>query len=196
MSGKLFSLDEGLLMGDPSVMYLSEGFWISLYPLIPERPFPLLTNIVLLSCPARYQLKAFRNSFLTGINDKQMDVIRGGNVIEHTKDVSFSGLKKPISPTLPVFVKFKEKLLFMAPMCYMPNATWDVMPVCSCHKDEPWGKKINTDYKNFDLSTKISEYLNLFNIISTGHFASTGNLLCQDSFLGWPFGCRKGTFKG
>ncbi len=108
----------------------------------PERPFPLLTDILFLSCPARNQLKAFRNSFFTGVNDKQVDVIRSGNIIEHTKAVSFSGLKKPISPAPSVFVKFKEKLLFMAPMCYMPNATWDVMPVCSRHKDEPWRKGV------------------------------------------------------
>ncbi len=102
-------------------------------PVFPERPLPLLANIVLLSSSPCYQLQAFRDNLLASIDNKQMNMIRCDDVIKNTETVPLFCLIKPMASTLSIFFKFKKELLLMASMGNVPNTTQNVVSVGSWH---------------------------------------------------------------
>jgi hypothetical protein len=63
------------------------------------------------------------------IIDRQMDVIRSHHVIQHTQAKPFSGLKKPIDPSLTITSKLQEKLPLVTTMRQVPDLSSQIMPV-------------------------------------------------------------------
>jgi hypothetical protein len=56
-----------------------------------------------------------------------MDVVRGDDVVENTEPIASSGFKQPETPMTTVFCKFKQELLLMAAMRYVPYvARWKI----------------------------------------------------------------------
>ncbi len=44
-------------------------------------------------------------------------------------------LASPVTPTLFVLVKFKKKFLLITSMCNAPDVAWNIVSVCSWHKE-------------------------------------------------------------
>jgi hypothetical protein len=63
--------------------------------------------------------------------DKQMDMVCGDDIIENTEAISFLGLIKPVMPAISVFVKIEEKLLSLASMGNVPDASGEIMSMSS-----------------------------------------------------------------
>jgi len=78
-------------------------------PVFPVRTLTVLSAVEFLCCFSSYQLKTLRNNFFVSIFHQQMDMIRSD----------------------------KEKLLFMATMCNMPNLSWNMMPIGSGYPGFP-----------------------------------------------------------
>jgi hypothetical protein len=62
-----------------------------------------------------------------------VDVIGGDCVVQYRQTVSTSCFVKPVDPTFSISGKFKQKLLFVATMRYVPYVTKQHVPVCSWH---------------------------------------------------------------
>ena len=67
------------------------------------------------------------------VHDQQVNVIRGGGVIENVQAITLLGFEQPIQPTFPVSGKFEKKFFLVAPMCDVPDLSRNMMPIRSCH---------------------------------------------------------------
>jgi hypothetical protein len=103
-------------------------------PVLPKCSFSFLAGIEFLGGPAGYQLKTLGNNIFAGVDNQQVDMVRGDGIVENTKTVPFLCLKKPVEPSLPVFLKFQQKFLFMTSVRYVPGTTGKIMPVGSWHE--------------------------------------------------------------
>jgi hypothetical protein len=65
----------------------------SMITIFPESTFSLFSLVIFLSSSAGYQLNTFGNNIFFGIDDKEVNVIRGDNVIENAQAIAFFSSK-------------------------------------------------------------------------------------------------------
>ena len=79
-----------------------------------EGPVPPFPFIVFLGHPSGDQLHALSNHVLACVLNKQMNMVRCDNIIEHTKSKALLGFEQPMKITAPVLCKLEEKFSLMA----------------------------------------------------------------------------------
>jgi hypothetical protein len=80
--------------------------------IFPEGPVPPFPSIVFLGHPSGDQLHALSNHVLACVFNKQMNMVRCDNVIEHTKSRALLGFEQPMKITAPILCKLEEKFSF------------------------------------------------------------------------------------
>lgn len=71
----------------------------------PKRTFSLFSDIEFLGSSSCNELKTLWNGMLSCINNKQMDMILGYDIIQNTKSIPFFCFEQPIKPTPSVSLK-------------------------------------------------------------------------------------------
>jgi len=109
----------------------------------PECAFAFLSLIELLSSSTGNQLHRSRYYFASpAIENKQMNVVGCGDVVQHAQSIAPSRFKKPSHPRPAIFGEFEEELLLMASVSYMPGVSCQEMSsgsghlILSCVQDE------------------------------------------------------------
>jgi hypothetical protein len=67
-------------------------------------------------------------------SDQQMNMITGGDVVQHAQSVSLGCLEQPIFPTRTVAFKLKQKLPTVTSMSNMPYGSGNKESIRSGHK--------------------------------------------------------------
>ncbi len=68
---------------------------------------------------------------MTGIPDKQVDMIGRRNVIQNREPKPLAGLKQPVFPAPSIPFKFEQELSIMTTMGDMPYDTRREISICS-----------------------------------------------------------------
>jgi len=102
--------------------------------IFPVCPLPILPLIIFLTSPSCNQLNGIRDyvSFAV-VSDKEVDVVGRHHVVEHAQTEALLGFEKPLEITTPISAKLEQKFFLVAPVCNVPNVTWDVMPIRPWH---------------------------------------------------------------
>lgn len=108
----------------------------------PKRTLTTLPAIVLLSNTSSQQLHARRNLLLAAIPDEQVHVIRGNDIVQYRKAVSFARFKEPVNPAFAIPAKLEQKFSLVATMRDVPDVAWQYVPVCSCHSPLPYDRSL------------------------------------------------------
>ena len=94
---------------------------------LPECALALFALVEFLGGPSGNQLHALRYHFITGIENQQVDMVRGGDVIQYAKAKALSRLEQPMPPAIPVSGEFEQKFLLVTAVRDMPDVAWQEM---------------------------------------------------------------------
>ena len=91
---------------------------IAIFPECAPSGFSL---IEFLCDPSSYQLHTFRNTAVTLVMNKKVNVIRGDDVVQNRKAIAFSGFEQPMPPPQSIPLEPEEKFPIMATMREVPH---------------------------------------------------------------------------
>jgi hypothetical protein len=89
---------------------------------LPVGPLPGLPLIEFLPSPSGDQLHRVGDDISIAIVlDKQMNMVGGHHVVEHTQAEPLLGFEKPLETSPPVPAKREKELLFVTPVSDLPR---------------------------------------------------------------------------
>ena len=102
--------------------------------IFPESSFSLFPLVKLLSCPACDQLHRLWDGIaFSAVEYEQMDVVRGGHVVEDPQTIALFGFKQPIHPGPAIPRESEKKFFLVAPVRDVPRASGEKVPIGSGH---------------------------------------------------------------
>lgn len=70
---------------------------------------------------------------LLGSFHKQMNMVGGDRIVQHTHAVALLRLEKPVNPPPPIPRKLQQELLLVAPACNVPDVLGKKVSIGSRH---------------------------------------------------------------
>jgi hypothetical protein len=107
--------------------------------IFPESSFSLFPLVKLLSCPACDQLHRLWDGIaFSAVEYEQMDVVRGGHVVEDPQTVAFFGFKQPVYQGSAISREFKKKFSLVAAVGNVPRVSGQEVSLSSGHGRFTW----------------------------------------------------------